>query len=180
MTSLLKFALIGGGAYLLYESGILSSLTGGAIASPSSTTQPAPPATPAPASSTSSPSTVPPQSTASPAPAPPAAVPTWQRVLDAAGGGNPAQTFDQWNYFFQQVTGTPGPDPVPFVGAAGSDSRNQNLQVAQWWNFIQQWKPGLQGISGFRRAPYFAAAPPRNPRAQMPVHPLDPWGGRFN
>lgn len=153
---LLAVAGIGVGAYVLYESGLLSKLTGGAL----SPNQSAPPTPTGPAST----------------PAPPAAQPTWQRVLAAAGGGNPALSFDTWNFWYGQTTGVPGPDPDPFVGAVGTTGRDRKLQVADWWSLMKQWQPGLQG---FRR-PRFDAAPPRNPRAAMPMNPRDPWAGTFN
>jgi hypothetical protein len=149
-----KVLLIGGAGYLAYSSGILKSLFGGAAAAPA--TSPSTPAMQAP-------------------------TPTWQLALQAAsaavGNPNPEITFDQWNNYWQGVTGQVPPDPTPYVGAAGSQPRNQQLNVTQWWGYMQQWKPGLQGL---RLGPYRAtAAFPKSRYTGVPVNPRDPWNGAF-
>jgi len=174
VNGLLKAALIGGGAYLLYESGILSSLTGGAIPSPVSS------ATPASVSTT-------PSNPNSPSPtnpnSPPPATPTWTLVLQKAISSNPGiqqpvmLTFYQWNYYYTQVTGLPGPAP----DSLPSFNANQLLQVSQWWAGVQTLKPGITclGILAFRprRSGFGMYQPASLCSPQEPINGMRPPAG---
>jgi hypothetical protein len=138
MTTGKMIALLGGG-YLLYETGLLSSLTGGLI--------PAPTATPTTTTPTGTVSTAnqPVNNTAPPPAAPP---PTKALVMQASTAAkDPAlQTFDSWNFRFQQVRGVAGPDPSVYLPAA---TRGENLSIDEWWSYMQ--KAGFSGLGRFGR-----------------------------
>jgi hypothetical protein len=88
----------------------------------------------------------PPEPTPSPVPGPD----TKRLVLEAAqkagNGDNPMLTFDQWNYYYEQVRGAHGPaieDAMPGV------DRNFRMTVDEWWAAVQ--KVGLRGVPIFAR-----------------------------
>lgn len=148
MNTLIKALLLGGGAYLLYKTGVLSSLTGGLVPAPSG-------GLPAGSSGTSS---------AIPA-GPPAfnsLVSTGQRVNQAAltdylngdrsnqlsvGNGVPSTTFAAWNYFLAQQTAFTDLPDYPTV--TGQPDTGQPMTFSQYWQLISPWltkNHGLQGL----------------------------------
>src|SRR5579863_492640 len=157
MNGIEKVLLIGGGGYLLYQTGILSALTGGLIPAPAAAGSP--PSTSS--GSTGTPSSGPTNTTAPPPTnpaAPPPATPTWQLVLAKATAQNPPAnpltlTWDQWNYYLSQVSGLTG-SSLPQASAVPAIVQNPNqlLQVSQWWAYAQQASPGLSGLGivGYR------------------------------
>jgi hypothetical protein len=128
----LDLALIGGGAFLAYETGLLSMLTGGLIPAPGSTTTTTttPPAPGAPTSPPVNPVTPPPGTTT-----------VLDQVAAKAGGASQLLSFDQWNYAYQAVRGVPGPAPDQFLSAA---DRFKLISINEWWGYMQQ--AGLSGI----------------------------------
>jgi hypothetical protein len=134
-----KIALLLGGGYLLYETGLLSSLTGGLIPAPAAT-----PTTTTPPAGTVSTGGGQPVNNATP---PPAAA-TEALVMQAATAAkDPAlQTFDSWNFRYNQVRGVAGPDPSTYLTPA---TRNENLTIDEWWAFMQ--KGGFSGLGRFGR-----------------------------
>lgn len=171
MDGLAKVLLIGGGAYLLYRSGLLNGLFGASSIATSSGATSSPTASP---TNPTAPSPVNPST-------PPPATPTWQLVLNAATAANPGKSplllsFDQWNYFLQQVTGVPGPAPdsIAAIGPVGTATRSSLLQVSQWWAYVQQLQPGLGGLGvvvGRPRRSGFGDPGPMWPGS---------WGGGFS
>jgi hypothetical protein len=133
-----KIALLAGAGYLLYETGLLSSLTGGLIPAPAAAPTNAPPA------GTVSTGGGQPVNTSTPPPAAPP--PTKALVMQAAQkAGDPAlQTFDSWNFRFQGIRGVAGPDPGTYLTPA---TRNENLSIDEWWSYMQ--KAGFSGLGRF-------------------------------
>ena len=146
MNTLIKALLWGGGVYLLYRTGVLSSISGGII--------PAPVAAAAP-----------PSGGAPPPPAGPPAfnslVATGQRVNTAAiqdyqGGdrsnqltvtsGVPSTTFNAWNYFLQKQTNFS--DLPNYQTLTGQPDPNVPMTFAQYWQLIAPWLGTNKGMSG--------------------------------
>ncbi|MBZ5580904.1 MAG: hypothetical protein LAQ30_01640 [Acidobacteriia bacterium] len=118
MKDFLKYALIGGGlAWLFFSDQIKAALAIGATA--------APPASPAPADTTT------------PAPQPAALDTTSAKArLLAAASKDPAYTAGQgtlniwqWNYYYSQIRGVPGPDATA-IGFADGATR---VTVDEYW-----------------------------------------------
>jgi hypothetical protein len=165
----LEIALLAGGAYLLYESGILSSLTGGLLPAPAGS---APATTSTTTGSTSTGSPTNPTTTA------PGTPNTLALVAAAAGGANQLLTFDQWNYYYKSVRGIAGPDPSLYLSSA---NRDMNLSINEWWTYMQQ--AGLSGLGMLSRTGFGAFKPlvgmtPNN-WAHLPPHGIyQPPGGQ--
>lgn len=131
MNSIVKIGLIGAGAFVAYElffkghlPPILSSV---------------------PPSATSS-ATQQPQNTPSPASVSVAAAATTKDlIVRAAQSGAPAgwdhlYTWDQWNYFYAQVRGVPGPD---LSNAWPGRDRGYRMAIDEYWAAMT-----AQGLSG--------------------------------
>src|SRR5579864_7748972 len=126
MNTVLKLAIGGGVLYYLYESGWLSSLSGGLLPAPAA-------ASPVLSAGGAAASVVHPD--------------TFTLVRQAAGLQPGAlQTFDQWNFYYNKVRGIPGPDPSNFLDAA---HRSQNLTDSEWWADMQQG--GFSGMGEWQR-----------------------------
>ena len=143
MKDLLKLALLAGGGYWLFYQLTERQAASGSPAAPA-TPEPAGPngATPAPPpSNPTPPSYTPPVQT--PTPTAPAA-PTLtleQRIRAASGKRNAADTltYDQWNYYFQQLTGGYGPaieDAFPGL------ERSAQMTYAQFANALSNFGLG--------------------------------------
>lgn len=142
---ILRYALIAVAAYLLYKYAQEQGWLGGVTALPPGQPQPQPQLPPAQ-----------PQPPAQPPPAqppaePPVAVTTKDRVLQMAraSGNIGTLTFDQWNWFYAQVTSRPGP---PIEDAFPGVARDTQMTVDQWWAGISQI-----GFSGLARWPIMSA-----------------------
>jgi len=166
---ILEIGLIAGAGYLLLKSGILSSLTGTTAAASSGGT-----------TMTSNP--------VNPSAPPPGALDTLSLVRQRAAGAS-SLTFDQWNYLYSLVRGTPGPDPSVFLIP---DQRGKLLSINEWWAYIQS--AGMNGLGILARAPRgmsgfapLSIYPPQNysapaPEDSQPGGFLPPGGvgmGRF-
>lgn len=120
--SLLKWGLILGGGYWLYESGRRAGSRTGSTTTPPSNPSGAPPTNPASSST-----------------------PTKALVLAAAqaatGQQNPLLTFDQWNAYYRSKRNIDGPDPGLFLTGA---SRTEALSIDEWWADMQQ--AGFSGL----------------------------------
>ena len=147
MNTLIKAILFGAGGYLLWRTGILSSVSGGIIPSP--VTGAAPPAGAAPAAA-----------------GPPAfnslAV-TGQRVQAAAildyqhgdrsnllsvTDGVPSASWDAWNYFLNAQTNFP--DLPDYTTVTGQPNTGQALTFAQYWQLISPWLTKNKGMTGIQ------------------------------
>ena len=145
MNTLIKALLFGGGVYLLYRTGILSSISGGIIPSPGVA--------------------VPAAGAGAPAAAGPPAfnslLNTGQRVqaeaiLDYQGGdrsnqlsvtsGVPSTTWDAWNYFLNKQTAfTDLPD---YRTVTGQPDTGQPMTFAQYWQLMSPWLTKNHGMTG--------------------------------
>ena len=152
MNTLIKALLFGGGAYLLWRTGILSSISGGIIPSPVAGV--APPA-------------------AGGGAAPPAGPPafnsllvTGQRTQAAAlldyqggdrsnqlsvAGGVPSTTWNAWNYFLAKQTNFT--DLPPYSTVTGQPDPNVPLTFGQYWQLISPWLTKNHGMSGVFSSP---------------------------
>lgn len=156
MNTLIKALLLGGGAYLLYRTGILSSLTGGLI-----------PASPGgPATGSSGPSAATPVG-------PPAfnsLAATGGRVFNAAvldytngdranqlsvNGGVPSATFDAWNYFLNKQTAFA--DLPDYSTLTAQPNPGVAMTFAQYWQLISPWLTANHGMSGLGEGPFVPA-----------------------
>lgn len=146
MNNFLKFALIGGGAFVLYEmfgKSLSLPVIGGGV----------PPAA-------TSAATVQPQNTPAPAAVAAAATATTKTSLaDAARKANPGGdgllNADQWNYYYSQIRGVPGPDPG---GIWPGRDRGYRMSIDEYWSAVSTIG-GLTGLGnyafgGWRRSPY--------------------------
>ena len=147
MNTLIKALLFGGGVYLLYRTGILSSISGGII--------PAPGAAPAAAGAG------PPASAAAGPPAFNSLLNTGQRVqaaaiLDYQGGdrsnqlsvtsGTPSTTWSGWNFFLNKQTAfTDLPD---YKTVTGQPDTGQAMTFGQYWQLISPWLTANHGMQG--------------------------------
>jgi hypothetical protein len=134
---LITFLGLSVGGYLLYESGLLSSLTGGLIPAPAGSST----------SSGASSSTSVSNSGGQPSnpSSPPPGTPNTKALVQARATADkdPAlQTFDAWNYVYQEVRGVPGPSPDTYLTPA---TRNMNLSIDEWWAYMQ--KAGFSGLT---------------------------------
>lgn len=140
---ILKYFLIAAAAYLLYRWAQEQGWFGQATLPPG-TRPPGPqPQLPPPQQQPGQPAQPPAQ--------PPAALSTKERIAQAArtAGYAGTLTFDQWNYFYAQVAGRPGPaieDAFPGI------ARETQMTVDQWWTGISG-----AGFSGLARWPMMSA-----------------------
>ncbi len=155
----LKKILLGGagayGLYWLYQHGVF----GGA----------------APAAS---PSSTPTNPTTQPVQNPTVQPPNTKALVLARAGNDPNEllTFDQWNFFYSQIRGIPGPDPNQFLDQA---HRSQNLSIDEWWGDMTSAgfsglgcaecpKTNCGGCAHSKRAGFSRRGTPRNPHVQIP------------
>jgi hypothetical protein len=144
---IVKIGLIAGGAYLVskYVFGFdpLAGLFGGSTTITTTTTGPGTPVNTGGGTSTS------PQGNS------PTAANTLNQVIAAfkASGGDPTsmQTFDTWNYFYQQVRGIAGPDPGQYLSSA---DRQEKMSVQEWWSFMIGAGFSGMGMIAHRINPY--------------------------
>lgn len=151
MNNLIKFGLIGAGAYMLWQKFAASEApagTGPAVA-PGQPAYPPPTLLPVPA--------VHPQALPGYVPTPePGTVAAAQAsttrdlVLAAARRAMPASwdsllSAHQWNFFYQSSRGIPGPDPD--VVWPGRDHANYRMSVDEWWAGVSA--NGLSGLSNY-------------------------------
>lgn len=148
MNTLIKALLLGGGAYLLYRTNILSSLTGGLIPTASGGL---------PAGSSGSPA-----ATSGGPPAFNSLYSTGQRVAQAAvvdynkgdranqlaldPTGMPSATWNAWNFFLQQQTGFG--DLPDYVTVTGQPDPNVAMSFSQFWQLISPWLHNNHGLNG--------------------------------
>jgi len=108
---------------------------------------------------------------------------TLQAVGQAAksAGTDPtsSQTFDVWNFYYNRVTGKPGPDPSTYLSGAGL-GRSALISINTWWSLMGQ--AGFSGIAfGVNpRNPFYdpiflAGAPygSANPTLKPNINPYD-------
>jgi hypothetical protein len=126
------------GGYFAWQSGLLTTLTGGLIPAPATTGGASSPP-PAPGA--------PPTNPTSPPPTPP---PTQSLVLAAMAAATPPasglQTFDTYNFYYNKVRGLPGPDPTPILPP---DQRTKLLSADEWWGYMT--KAGFNGLGMLAR-----------------------------
>ncbi len=158
---LLKLGLMAGGAYLLYETGILSSLTGGLF--------PAPASPGLPSGTPQNPATPSPSNPASPGPDTRGLLlSTVQKYIQNNAGAKfqgslsyPLITGDQWNYFYNQVRGR---DPL----GAGVTVPAGNISVDEFWGPVSA--AGFSGLTSrsVKVPQNFNTPEPRNTCARVP------------
>jgi hypothetical protein len=158
---LIKYGLIALGAYLIYkyieDNGGLSAVLSGTPLAPALPaaipgTLGVNPPPPVIAGATTHPSTT------TPIPPPvvtPAVAATSQQVLAAAtAAGEPnSLNFDQWNFYYSQVTGNaspvdPGAIPASVYSGAGAVDRTSLIPISTWLAIMQNQAPSL-GLSAF-------------------------------
>lgn len=142
----MNWVLLLGGAFLVYE------YLNGAFTAPST------PAVTTTATSTGT-------STTTAAPTPGATVSaTLTLVANAAAtAGYPAGSllnWDQWNYFYQQVRGVPGPD---MSNVWPNRPRGYQMTIQEWWAGAQSLglsglRPNLGGMGNYQRVRGFGRA----------------------
>ena len=133
-SSLIKLGALGVGAYLLWQHFSKQQASGSQAAQPDQTMRPAVlpslPATPVPAP-------VP----ATPAPTPPPAPTNDLKTLMLRKSGPGLYNADQWNYFYHEVRGIDGPDPL--LVWPGRD-RAYRMTWDEWWAGVSGF--GLSGL----------------------------------
>jgi hypothetical protein len=158
MNTLIKALLLGGGAYLLYRTGILSSLSGGLI--------------PTPSGGTTGGSSAGPSATSGGPPAFNSLAATGGRVASAAildynngdranqlaisSGGMPSTTWNAWNFFLAQQTRFSDLPDYPTV--TGQPDPNVPLTFSQYWQLISPWLTANHGMTGLGRLMGMAGA----------------------
>lgn len=88
-------------------------------------------------------------SSSTPAATTPAATPSVD--LKALVTGRTDQTLlnaDEWNYYYTQVRGTPGPDPTAIWP---NQDRSYRMTFDEWLSGIRAKQPGFSGLRGLGR-----------------------------
>ena len=146
MNTLIKAILFGGGVYLLYRTGILSSITGGVVPAPAAGAAP-------PAGGGTAPAAGPPAFNS--------LVSTLNRTAAAAiqdyqggdrsnqltvTGGVPSTTWNAWNYFLQKQTNFS--DLPTYQQVTGQPDTGQPMTIMQYEQLIGPWLTANHGMSG--------------------------------
>lgn len=137
MRDLLKYALLAGAGWFAWRNWFAAP----DVTAPGSSgsTSPAPTSTPASGTTqgNSSGTSNPPAPPASTPPPPSQPVPIQTLVSNAAArAGYPAGSllsFDEWNYFYQQVRGAYGP---AWEDANPTKPREYKMSLAEWWAMV--------------------------------------------
>jgi hypothetical protein len=84
-----------------------------------------------------------------------AALPIRELVYQAAASANPGiqpllLNFDQWNYYYNAVRGTSGPDWGAIYPSADPTERARRLSVDEWLTVAAQH--GVSGLGWMRRS----------------------------
>jgi hypothetical protein len=148
MNTFIKALAWGGGIYyLLYKTGILSSLTGGLV--------------PTPSGGTTGGSSAGPSATSGGPPAFNSLLSTGSRVLNAAitdynkgdranqltlSNGAPSTTWSAWNYFLAAQTRFS--DLPDYQTVTGQPDPNVPMEFGQYWQLISPWLTNNHGLTG--------------------------------
>lgn len=169
MSKIINWVVTFGGLYVLYQSGLLSQISGGLIPTPAPSTGGG--GTTGGGSSSGGTVSSGGGTPVNPNTPPPGTLDTKTLVGQAAGGANQLFTFDQWNWFYERVRGIPGPDPSIYLSA---QNRNKTLTLSEWWAFMQA--AGLNGLGIVARVPGMSSYVPMRQLTPMNYRSLPPQG----